>query len=208
MTHTQDTARLRLVGALFLAAFVAYGAGSGLVTAVTETDTPLVSITSGHTQISIGVGLMLANSLVVLGIGILLLPTLLRRNRAVAWSYLATRVLEAGLLALGAVGFLSLKAQSTMHALATAQLANFYGYQTGMAVLGFGSLFFCALLYRRRLVPRWLAGWGLLGYTFLLAGALLELSGVPYGIPLSIPGGLFEVVFGIRLITKGFDRPV
>jgi sulfite exporter TauE/SafE len=37
-----------------------------------------------------------------------------------------------------------------------------------------------------------------------LIGAILEILGHNVGVALSIPGGLFEIVFGILLIAKGF----
>ena len=58
-------------------------------------------------------------------------------------------------------------------------------------------------------MPRWLAMWGLVGYAVFLTGALLELLGVAgIGLPLSILGGLFEIVFGVWLIVKGFRSSV
>jgi hypothetical protein len=52
----------------------------------------------------------------------------------------------------------------------------------------------------------WLALWGLAGYAIFATGALLELLGFSYGLTLSIPGGIFELVFGIGLFTKGVGR--
>src|SRR5947208_13807193 len=71
--------------------------------------------------------------------------------------------------------------------------------------LGIGSLFFCALLFRTGLVPRFLAVWGFIGYACFAGGNLLELFGVAgAALVSSIPGGLFELTFGIWLIAKGF----
>jgi hypothetical protein len=71
--------------------------------------------------------------------------------------------------------------------------------------LGLGSVLMCGSLLRTRLVPRWLAVWGVVGYAIFLAGAIAELLGIPIGIALSIPGGLFELVLGIWLLVKGFE---
>jgi hypothetical protein len=72
-------------------------------------------------------------------------------------------------------------------------------------VLGIGSLFFCALLFRTGLVPRFLAVWGFIGYACFAGGTLLELFGVAgAGLVGAIPGGLFELTFGIWLIARGF----
>ena len=76
--------------------------------------------------------------------------------------------------------------------------------QVAEAGLGFGSLFFCDLLFRTGLVPRFLAVWGFIGYACFVGGALLELFGVAgAGLVGAIPGGLFELTFGIWLIARG-----
>ncbi len=83
--------------------------------------------------------------------------------------------------------------------------ANSVSYNVAEAGLGIGSLFFCALLFRTGLVPRFLAGWGFIGYACFAGGTLLELVGVAgAGIVGAIPGGLFELTFGIWLIARGF----
>lgn len=204
-----DRAKLRIVGVLFLSGFLAYGIGTGMVTGVIEATNPAVELTFKRTQFITGVALMLVNSAIVSSIGLLLLPMLVRFNRAIAWSYLAARAVEAIALAVGVISLLVLVTAEkpvTQAAIMTASRGNFFAYQTGMAVLGFGSLFFCALLYRCRIVPRFLAAWGFVGYAVFFVGAVLEIAGLPYGIMLSIPGGLFEIAFGIWLIAKGFDN--
>ncbi len=74
-----------------------------------------------------------------------------------------------------------------------------------MMVLGLSSLLFCYALYRYRLLPRWMALWGLVGYALLGTGAVLEICGMTIGLLLSIPGGLFELVLGIWLLVRGFN---
>ena len=49
-----------------------------------------------------------------------------------------------------------------------------------------------------------LAIYGLAGYAIFLVGAILEILGHNVGVALSIPGGLFEIAFGVLLIAKGF----
>lgn len=196
-----------VAGVLFLAAFIVYGTGSVLATGfvaglASSVDPAMLLANYGSTLVN-GVTLMLLNSAIVLGIGVLLFSSLARANRVVSWVYLLARGGEAVLLGLGAFGFLTVLTRHSPHVVASVQSGNFFAYQTGMAVLGFGSLFLCALLYRHRLVPRPLALWGFGGYALLLAGALLELSGVHYGLALAIPGGLFELVFGVWLISRG-----
>lgn len=73
-----------------------------------------------------------------------------------------------------------------------------------MLVLGLGSLPACLLLLRRQLLPAWMAAWGLLGYSLLAAGSVAELYGVEgTGVPLAIPGGLWEMALGLWLLVRG-----
>ena len=76
-----------------------------------------------------------------------------------------------------------------------------------MIALGLGSLPFCYLLYKSRLIPRWLSGLGFIGYVALLTSALLEVFGYSAGMTLYLPGALFELIFPIWLIAKGFNLP-
>ena len=63
-------------------------------------------------------------------------------------------------------------------------------YNVAEAGFGIGSLFFCALLFRTGLVPRFLAVWGFIGYACFAGGNLLELFGVAgAALVSSIPGG-------------------
>ncbi|TDK25745.1 DUF4386 family protein [Arthrobacter crusticola] len=82
----------------------------------------------------------------------------------------------------------------------TAALAvngGFLSYQVAMAGLGLGSVFFCSLLLRKRLVPWFLPVWGLAGYAAFAAGAVLEILGFAgLGMVFTVSGGLFEL-FGI-----------
>ena len=136
------------------------------------------------------VPLILLNSSIVIAIGGLLYPILAQHDPGVAVIYLAARIAEGLLLGIG--GIVGGTTENTL-------------YQVAMATLGIGSIFLCLLLLRSLLVPAFLALWGLVGYAIFALGAILELAGVSgIGIWFSIPGGLFEVAFGLWLIVRGF----
>jgi hypothetical protein len=78
-------------------------------------------------------------------------------------------------------------------------------YQIGEAVLGFGALFLCWLLFRTRLIPGWLAISGLIGYACLAAGQIAEIFGIHIGLYLTIPGFFFELALPFWLFFKGFQ---
>ena len=182
----------RIVGVLFLAGFLAYGVGSLIATGSADR--------SGSTALFVtGAALMLLNSAFVIGIGVLMFPVLRAHHKATAAGYLGTRIFEGVALALGVVSLIVLTdPTSAVH-------ANSVFYSIAQAGLAIGSLFFCALLFRARLVPRFLAVWGFIGYACFAAGNLLELFGVAgAGLVSSAPGGLFELTFGIWLIARGF----
>src|SRR4051794_9784293 len=185
----------RIVGVLFLAGYVAYGVGSLIAAGIVDSDDR-----SGSTALFVtGAALMLLNSALVIGIGVLMFPILRAHNKAIAAGYLATRIFEGVGLAIGVVSLIVVTDSSA------AIHANTVCYAVAEAGLGVGSLFFCALLFRTRLVPRFLAVWGFIGYACFVGGNLLELFGVAgAGLVGAIPGGLFELTFGIWLIARGF----
>ena len=73
-----------------------------------------------------------------------------------------------------------------------------------------GALMFNYLLYRTRLVPRWLSGWGLIAAVpYLTTGLLAMLGIIPilspiYTVP-QLPSALQEMVLAVWLIVKGFN---
>ena len=185
----------RIVGALFLAGYLAYGVGSVIATGnVPSADH------SGSTAVFVtGAALMLLNSALVIGIGVLMFPILRTHSKAIAAGYLGTRIFEGVMLAIGVASLIVVTGPTA------AIHANAVFYSVAEAGLGIGSLFFCALLFRTRLVPRFLAAWGFIGYACFAGANLLELFGVAgAGLVGTIPGGLFELTFAIWLIVRGF----
>jgi Domain of unknown function (DUF4386) len=194
VSNTRRTALI--VGVLFLAGFLTYGVGNLIATGIVRS-----ADRSGSTALFVtGIALMLLNSAFVIGIGVLMFPILRPHNKAIAVGYLGTRIFEGVVLAIGVVSLIVVTGSAAIH-------ANSVFYNVAEAGLGIGSLFFCALLFRSGLVPRFLAVWGFLGYALFAAGSMLELFGVEgAGLVAAIPGGLFELTFGIWLIARGFRR--
>lgn len=190
--RSTTAAAARRVGVLMLIVFPLYGIGSTIAT--TAAAAPPAD---GTALLLVGAVMMLLNSAAVIAIGVLMLPILRSRSPIVAVTYLATRVLEGVVLAAGVVSLLSRSS--------SAIAGNFLAYNIAMTGLGVGSLFFCVALFRSRLVPRFLAAWGFVGYASFAAGCVLELLGFTgAGLIPTIPGGLFEVFFAIWLLVKGF----
>jgi hypothetical protein len=207
----------RMAGALFLAAMAAYASGNILLDSAMNQPDYLSTLYENRARYAAGPFIMLLNSAAVLGIGVLLLPILEPHHKAIAYGYLGARLFESILLAAGIV-FLLMQiplswrytgadgADGAYHATLSALLnrGNYYAYQIAMVALGVGSLFFCRLLLAAKLVPGPLAWWGALGYAALLTGAILDIFGFDIGLLFALPGGLFEVFFGVWLMVKGF----
>jgi hypothetical protein len=204
----------RVVGALFLLAFVVYIAGGALVDSASGTADVLPGVVRHETRVAAGALLMLANSFAVVGIGVLMVPVLRPHHELSAYAYLVGRAIEAILLTVGIVFLLLLvplaeqyagDGAGALPALArVVKEGNRYCFQLGMITLGLGGLVLCHVMLRARLVPGFIAVWGLVGYAVFLLGAILEVLGYRVGVILSVPGGLFEVGLGVLLLAKGF----
>jgi hypothetical protein len=75
----------------------------------------------------------------------------------------------------------------------------------GEIVFSLGALMFYYMLYRSRLIPRWISGWGLVAaIPFLASGLIGALTGT-HLVPLLLPLGVQEMVMAVWLVAKGFN---
>ena len=65
----------------------------------------------------------------------------------------------------------------------------------------------CFVLYKNNIVANWLAIFGIIGYSLLSLGFLLELFRIEWSMYLLIIGGLWEIIFAVRLILR-LDKKV
>ena len=207
-----------LVGACFLLATIAYMAGSGLVESVTGDPRYLTIAYPDRHRIFAGVLLELVNCAAVVAIAVLLFPVLRRRSEPVAVGYLASRLIESVVLAIGTLGPLLLVTLSGAHLEAGGETgladslgtmlvaADDAGFRTAMIALGLGSLLLCHGLYTSRLVPRPIALLGFVGYALVLVwGVLGVLLGQDPGMVLFVPGAIFELALPAWLFLRGLD---
>lgn len=197
-----------IVGALFLIATAAYMAGSGFLEPVLVSAERFADVQSYIVRAVVGVLFEFVDAVAVVGIGVLLFPILKKHNTLVARGYLGARIIEALLLILSLVAVLALVFGSevfTFASPATLVAGHYRAFKLAMIVLGLGSLPFCYTLYRAKLISQSLSVLGFIGYAALLAWGGLQISGFSAGTILFLPGGLFEVIFPIWLIVKGFN---
>lgn len=208
----------RAAGVLFLVSTAAYMIGSGLLNPVLERSEAFGSVAGDRTSLIAGTLLELINAAAVVGIAMLLYPILKKHHEAFALGYFGSRLIESAILIVSLVVPVVLLAFSEQDAAAAAadrsvyqEIANFaveaYDmlFQLAMIVLGVGSLLFCYILYRTRLVPRFLPAVGFIGYAGLLTSSCLALAGRDMGTALFIPGAVFEIALPLWLIFKGVN---
>jgi hypothetical protein len=208
----------RVVGVVYLAGFVVGIVGIGLIQSILGAPNHLSTVSANSMLLAFGAILWLMAVVGDAAHGVLMFPVLKPHNERIAVGYLAFRIMDAVFIAIMVLfvllqiplGSEYLKAAapdaSYLQALSTmfAQ-AQLYAYEIGMITLGISGLMLCYTLYRAKLVPRWLAVWGLVGYAIILCGMVSAVMGSGLGDISSIPGGLWEVFMGVWLIVKGFN---
>jgi hypothetical protein len=158
------------------------------------------------------------------GIAIGLYPVLRRHNRALALGAAAGRVVEGVLVLVATLSLLVLLSlsqeavaagsagSSSAEASANLLLAArdwVHGF-VGSLAFALGALMYYYLLYRARLIPRWLSGWGLVAIGLsvvatVYAGFTQEFGFTTVNNVLNIPIGVQEMVLAVWLIVKGFN---
>ena len=158
------------------------------------------------------------------GIAVLLFPLLKRHGESLALAHVGFRVTElAASLFYLAVPLLAIELgaglrDGTVDGFASSSLGALLQAQHSVAILmiyiatGAAGMCMATLLYRSRLIPRWLAILGLVTYPTLLAGSILDMFNVVdvtqgIGLVALVPGALFEFILPIWLIVKGFSVP-
>jgi len=189
-----------------------------MIKSVLDAPNHLATISASAMTVAFGAILWLLAVVGDAGHGVLMFPVLKQHSERMAIGYLAARIVDAIFIAVMVLFMLIqiplgsefLKATagdaSFLQALsAVSAQASQYAYQIGMSALGVSGLMLCYTLYRAKLVPAWLAIWGLVGYAIILVGMVSAVMGSGLGDLSSIPGGLWEVFIGVWLIAKGFS---
>ena len=223
MTH-RNTARV--MGILFIIATVAFSLSVVLLEPVLGAPNYLVSIFTNGQRVAAGTLLELINHIAVVAIAVVSYPIMKRFGERFAIGYVAARSIESVLFTIGTMHLLALANVSHAFVAAGAPSDSYFhtfgdvllvGHDWDNAAPAFvafslGALMLNYQLYRRKLVPRWLSGWGLVAATLILAARIILMSGFELSsstvIMMDTPIMLQEMVFAIWLIIKGFNSAV
>jgi hypothetical protein len=216
--NTHKTAA-RIFGVSFLVSFLAYGTGSALIQSIVSAPDILSRVHASQTLIVVAAIFMgVIHTLTNIGLPVVLRPVLKPRNETLYFGYLSAAIVATVTLLVGVIFLLLLLPLSDAFmrsgSAVTGQYetmaillreANYYSYQLGMAIWSLGGLMFCSILYRYKLIPRFMSVWGVAGYTVFLSGCILAIFGLDFGLIHTAPGALFEVFLSVWLIVRGFD---
>jgi hypothetical protein len=181
-----------IVGLLFLVSTLTFMIGSNLIQSF------LIDETQNKSPLILGVILEITCGFAVVGIGVLMFPILKMFNKRLALGYIIFRVLECTIIIVGGIYLISL-------------LKLMWKYEMIIFVFtALGGLIFSYLLFQSKLIPRYLSGLGIIGYSILVLGTMLDMFNLfnineGAGMLLYLPGGLFELFLPIWLFIKGFN---
>ena len=212
-----------MVGVLFILGTVAGSLCQVSTEPIRNAEDALVSVSANQTPIILSTLLWLTMGLALAVVPLVAFPILRQQNEALALGYVVFRGgLETVTYLATVVGWLALLPLSQLYQAGTPGAPAlkawadwlFRAQEIGSIstiVFCLGALIFYCLLYRSRLIPRWLSGWGLVAAIPYLAGGLLGLVGLVS--PLStivtamdLPLAVQEMVLALWLIVKGFNR--
>lgn len=205
----------RLIGGLFLAGFVAYGTGFGLVTSVIGAPDFLANIAMHQTTLVLGALLMLLTIITDVWRAVMFFPILGERGRLTALTYLGAQIISVSMFFVGAMGLLLLVPLGQYVGTSEAGWATAFSsllvhsnenaYALSQLALAFGSLSLWIFGFRVGLIPRAFAGYAVLGYIIHMGGTVAEMFGYPVSDMLLIPGAIFEITLPIWLFIRGFS---
>jgi hypothetical protein len=179
----------------------------------------LVRVSANERQVMIGMVIELIWALAVVGIPVVLFPILKKYNEALALGFYSLRFIEAISTVVHSLILLTLLTLSREFVLAGAPVATHFQtsgtlllaarewiFNIGSGLIwSLSALLLNYILYRSRLVPRWLSGWGLVGAILSFAAYLSGFFSIHLTDWLFAPIALQEMAFAVWLIVKGFN---
>jgi hypothetical protein len=187
----------------------------------------LTKVAENEIQVVIAAILEFVWAATAMGIAIWLFPMLRKHNEALSLGSVSFRVVEGMFVFVGTLSLLSLLTLSK--GFAGAEVFDPGSFKTvgilllamrqwtldGIVLIAFciGALLYYCVFYQSRLIPRWLAVWGIFGATLSLAVTLFSLFNPDFVVSwvhtlLNAPIAFQEMVLAVWLIAKGFNPSI
>jgi hypothetical protein len=215
-----------ITGILFIVATAAGLLGNALIGSIVGAPDFLVQIAANENLVVVGALLAFVAAAGSAGIAISLYPVLRKHSEGLALGSVGFRFIEGVFYLVSVLGLLSLLSLGQEYVNAGPQSAPaiqvmgelivsvrvWAGFVLGVIAFCLGAGMYYFILYRSRLIPRWLSCWGLAGLVLLFSMTMSiafgeKISG-PSGtqILLAIPLALQEMTLAVWLIVKGFNQ--
>ena len=179
----------------------------------------LGNVSANERQVLIGMLIELIWALAVVGIPVVLFPILKKHYEALAHGFFSLRFIEALSTIVGSIILLTLLTLSQEFVIAGVPDASYFQtlgtlllaarewtFMIGSGLVwSLSALILNYMLYKSKLVPRWLSGWGLVGATLSFATYLFQVFSIKISDFLFAPIAVQEMVFAVWLIIKGFN---
>jgi len=217
----------RIVGALFITATGSIILSVVILEPVVDAPDFLMQASVSEARVAAGVLLEMVNNIAVVAIAVVIYPVLKLYSERHALGYVAARIIESVLFTINTGLLLTLLFVSQEFVAAGAPPASYFHTLGGMLLAGhaldnasglaglafsvfaLGTLILNYVLYRARLVPRWISAFGLLAGASILAARVMAISGLELSSAtvtiMDAPIFLQEMVLAVWLIVKGFN---
>ncbi|HIP22865.1 MAG TPA: DUF4386 domain-containing protein [Rhodobacteraceae bacterium] len=205
----------KITGAFFILATAASVAAALLISPMLAAPDYLAAMAQNANTVVLAVVCMLVAVVAIIGIPVMLYPIIRMHSEVLALWFLSTRLLEAVFYTLGIVCTLTLLALAreggSADTAVLVRLMSDVAFNMGtLIIFSLSAIILGIVLYRAKLVPRWLSIWAFIGGVLLFAQGILVLFGAStptLEATLFIPIALNEMVLAVWLLTKGFNMP-
>ena len=214
-----------IVGVLFIIATVMLFIGGAVYDPILSSPDYLDNAYPNRTIVIIGILLEFIVVPAMLLIPVFLFPILKKHNEALALGYVGFRFLEAVLIIVVESFKLSLinvsqdylnkggmDASYFQNIGSSIQSVSDWTFSIYVVVFTLGALILYSVLYKSKLIPRFISAWGFIAAAFMLTGTVLIMVGMFAGISalglnliFATPIAVQEMVLAVWLIVKGFD---
>jgi hypothetical protein len=184
----------------------------------------LLKASANANQVLLGALFQFIMTIAYVGFAITLYPILRKQMESLALGFLSFRIIAAVLNIIGFISLLLILSLSEQYVKTGTPDSSYFQtlgdlLRTGrdfvnhvamILATSAGGLMFYLLLFKTKLIPRWLSLWGFIGTLFTIFASILimfqkiEIITSTY-IVLNLPLILLEIVLAIWFITKGID---
>ncbi len=216
--------KIRLAGLLILVGMIA---GIFSVAPAIDSTDYLTEASHNYNQVIIAAIFQFILSLSYIGFAVLIYPIVKKLSNSLSIGFLSFRILAVSVSVIGTVLLLSTLALSELYVQNSSEGTSIFStlgivlkstrdtinHIFMVLLLCSGNIILYILFFKTKLMPRWIALWGIWSAILSIFASGLILFKVvdiitPEYLIINVPTALFELFFGGWLIIKGFNRNI